>query len=168
VQHTAHLLEQAGIHCQPVGHNGCFTFYHGDDNMAFVKVVPWDSRMACLSEMEPVSQWGVSIWLRNECLTARDMQTLWSVYEGFYCPSPPNPVLVSSPGYEKEFQVIRFCMDDGGINFMALPGTSLEHIPEHLQFIAEAFDCDGFPFEPDAWQVMTEVLRRMGDRCAMD
>ena len=168
VQHVAELLRQADVPFQPVGNEGSFTFYTVEGDVALAKVVPWDSRMACLSDMEPVSQWGVSIWLRNELLSAGNMQALWNAYEGFYCPSPPNPVLVAAPHYEKPFQIIRLCLDDGGINFLSQPGASIDEIPEHLRHAAQDFSRAFQPFDANTWQTLAAVLRDMAHRAALN
>ncbi len=164
VQHVAEMLRQAEVPVKALEQEGSYSFADPGNGMVIIKVVPWDTRMNGLPEVEPPSHWGVSVWLRNELLSAQNMQALYGVMEGFYCPAPPNPVFCAAPNYEKGFQVIRFCMDDGWIQFNSLPGADIEMIPEELHFVAEAFADAYFPFEAWTWDVLAEVLRDIGNR----
>ncbi len=99
----------------------------GETSPVLIKALPWDQRMPKLAKLTKCDE-GVAILLRNDCLSALNMQTLYDIFGDLYFPSPVNDLFAT---INKPFQLIIFCLGPG-CNLLSLPGTNLDTLKERI------------------------------------
>ncbi|MEI6521204.1 MAG: hypothetical protein WCO98_14385 [bacterium] len=99
----------------------------GETSPVLIKALPWDQRMPKLAKLTKCNE-GVAILLRNDCLSALNMQALYDELGDSYLPSPDNDLFAT---INKPFQLIIFCIGPD-CNLLSLPGTNMDTVKERI------------------------------------